>query len=604
MSPSFEKRSRSRPETHAELTSYWSSLRHMSPQNGILRFPDYCYLELDYGKGLYVRRAYEDLFALISKDLNPKDPKDQLHRFTITGTPGTGKGTFLFYLLWRLANMEAIKTVIFRQEDDLGCIYVFQHDRCWETFDYDDIDELLDDSASWYLVDSCSSRPAEVKAITVFVTSVKLQHDMYYSYSAAAQPYYLPVWSLEELKMAASLSKTSVKVVEERYSLIGGIPRYVLVKHFNIKREIDRLIYALAGGFFEFVLEAKSDEFNIGHFIIHYQVNSTYSDYSLVFSSKYVASLALKRLLTARLVWQPIPVPPGERLRRVLFPMKSSPDFFGLQANLFEYLAHRLLSIGGKFVGRSLDDGTVLELNVPRRNPKMFHDLSECIDPNVYYVPWSWNHSCIDSVVLNMGCFRMSMTAYPAISEGEMQRIAEELKVDKFYFVVPDCIFERFGRQTLAEMEECRDTTVGSTVKGQEEQEQMLMMGLPDTVPNFGERKEQEVTMIKDGEDPQTDFLRQYVICIPFEEDWKNICHVLESTSDFFEEKRPSSDEKEGSFSDEEEASSSDEEEQSSDEEEQSSDEEEASSPDEEEHSFDEEEQSSDEEEQSSDEEE
>jgi hypothetical protein len=521
MSRFFKKCPRARPETDAKLTSFWNSLRHISPRNGILRFSIKHYLLPDHVDKIYIRRAYEDLFALISKDLNPANPQDRLHRFTITGTPGIGKSIFIFYLFWRLANEETVKAVIFRREGELGCIYVFQHDGCWETFDYDDLDELLDDPATWYLVDSYVNRPAEVKAITIFVTPVKLQHDMCFSYSAAAQPYYLPVWSLEELKVAASLSRTRVKEVEERYSFIGGIPRYIFDKDFDLKCDIDNTMLGLAWGFLEFAFQAKSDSNKIGHFIIHYLVDSTYSDYSLVFSSKYVTSLALKGLLTS-----------GEQLRRVFFPMKSSPEFSGLQANLFEYLAHRLLSIGGKFVMRSLDDETMLELNIPQRTPQMFHNLSECIDPNVYYVPWSWNYSCVDSIVLGTGCFRMTMTGYPAIPEDEMKRIARELKVDKFYFVVPEHIFEMFRRQKLAEAKECRDATMEQTVEGQAAQEQVPMRRFSDAIPNI----EPEITITKDAEDPQTDFLRQYVICIPLEQDSEIIYHAVKSTCGLLEE--------------------------------------------------------------------
>ena len=51
----------------------------------------------------------------------------------ITGTPGTGKSVFLFYILWRLANGETTKTVILHRNSDFGRIYVFQNDGSWMT---------------------------------------------------------------------------------------------------------------------------------------------------------------------------------------------------------------------------------------------------------------------------------------------------------------------------------------------------------------------------------------------------------------------------------------------------------------------------------------
>ena len=49
----------------------------------------------------------------------------------ITGTPGTGKSMFLFYILWRLANRENTKTVILRRQMNHEHIYGFQNDGCW-----------------------------------------------------------------------------------------------------------------------------------------------------------------------------------------------------------------------------------------------------------------------------------------------------------------------------------------------------------------------------------------------------------------------------------------------------------------------------------------
>ena len=97
----------SKPGFDAELTSYWNSLREIPNKDGILHFPVRPSLFPDFMKGIYVRKAFEELFAIILNNLNLENPEKSIHRITITGTPGTGKSVFLFYVLWRLANMEA-----------------------------------------------------------------------------------------------------------------------------------------------------------------------------------------------------------------------------------------------------------------------------------------------------------------------------------------------------------------------------------------------------------------------------------------------------------------------------------------------------------------
>ena len=88
-------------------------------------------------KKLYIRKAYEDLFQIICNNLESiTKPRSDFTRMAITGTPGIGKSMFLFYILWRLANMETTKTVILRRQIERGGIYVFQNDGCWVTSNY------------------------------------------------------------------------------------------------------------------------------------------------------------------------------------------------------------------------------------------------------------------------------------------------------------------------------------------------------------------------------------------------------------------------------------------------------------------------------------
>ena len=98
-----------KPASDPELTSFWNSLRGMEPENGFLKFDPRSSLLPKTMKKLYIRKAYEDLFTIICKNLEEKDIEKRLTGIAITGTPGIGKSMFLFYILWRLANMETKK---------------------------------------------------------------------------------------------------------------------------------------------------------------------------------------------------------------------------------------------------------------------------------------------------------------------------------------------------------------------------------------------------------------------------------------------------------------------------------------------------------------
>ena len=278
-----------------ELTLFWNSLREISNKDGFLHFPIRpCFFPTQM-KAIYIRKAYEDLFTLICNNLHPENPKKRRHRITITGTPGIGKSVFLFYILWRLANEEAAKTVVLCRESDNGRIYVFQNDGCWRTHKFYEAKMFLRDPSSWYLMDSPESRPSRVNAATIWITSLRKQDKMYDKYNDCVSPCYLPVWTLEELKLSAFLYSRDLQWIKERYDLIGGIPRFVLERKNALKRSIKHAISIVAirrlSGSTPY---AEYDEGKISHFIMHCRVNPRYSDYSSTFSSSYVKDLVLE----------------------------------------------------------------------------------------------------------------------------------------------------------------------------------------------------------------------------------------------------------------------------------------------------------------------
>ena len=178
----------------------------MKPEKGFLKFdvrPEFIPEKL---KELYIRKAYEDLFQIICNNLkSDNETKERFHRMAITGTPGTGKSVFLFYILWRLANRETTKTVILHRNSDSGRIYVFQNDGSWMTRNFDNVDRFLSDSTTWYLTDALLSPPGPVPAVTILVSSPsRMYYSTFLKYIPIPFLHYLPTWSLEELEKTAN----------------------------------------------------------------------------------------------------------------------------------------------------------------------------------------------------------------------------------------------------------------------------------------------------------------------------------------------------------------------------------------------------------------
>jgi hypothetical protein len=559
--------------SNAKLTSFWNSLRKISKtHDGFLHFPIIPEFFPKHMKSLYVRKAYEVFFNAVYKETKPTGSRRRLNNMAITGMLGVGKSVFLFYVLWRLANIKTTKTVILQRQQDDGCIYVFRNDGCWRTDDSDDrANDFLDEESSWWLTDDVLPAPG-LSSATTFLVSPPIRE--YYSSFLKNQPalpeHYLPVWSLEELKLVAPYYSKSPKEIEDRFDKIGGLALYVLGDHEDLESAIKYAAcqYEMteSGGIYGYDL---TDSDYLGNLLMHFNVSPKYLDYSFMFPSRYVADMALKVFL----VYQP------EQLRK-LFLRQESPFSAELRASLLEVYTHRLISAGGKFIRRSLDDGTTFELVIPQREIKEFRDFSECIDEDVFYMPKRLDQSCVCSTIVNMGSIPMKrVTRYYGTSANQMERVTEATMgmMNEFYFLVPDQYFKHFEKQKLIRKkigprndrgEQGESSTFESkymtatqieTVEERTPTEESNPSNSTttdnnsdldnndnfnnDIDPNNDDNSEKESDsngneeegqrIIVDTETDETlpvDCLRQYAICIPIGEDWDNLRLIVEST--------------------------------------------------------------------------
>ena len=236
-----------KPVSDPKLTLFWNSLHGLQDKGKLLRFPVRPKFIPVHLKRLYIRESYKDLFNIIWKNQKSKDLTKRLHRMAITGTPGIGKSVFLFYVMWRLANMKTTKTVILHRRAHKRRIYIFQNEGCWRTRKISDIDDLLDDPKTWYLTDALKPPPEERDSITILVSSpAGKYYETFIMYAGTAPLYYLPTWSLEELNIAAPYFGVKPQLVESRFDKIGGIPRYVLEKDEDLGVRIKRSLGKLA----------------------------------------------------------------------------------------------------------------------------------------------------------------------------------------------------------------------------------------------------------------------------------------------------------------------------------------------------------------------
>ncbi|KAI8905906.1 hypothetical protein EDD86DRAFT_211086 [Gorgonomyces haynaldii] len=424
-----------------QLTVFWDSLATLQPIDSILRFqviPEFFPSDL---KSIYIRQSYVDLLKII--DENRGLTERRMYRMAITGTPGIGKSMFLIYVMWRLAQRK-IPTVVLHRQKDRGRIYVFQRDSCRIAMHYSDVVDYLGLATTWYLTDTLQPPPAEsIAATTILVSSPDRKHyKEFLKYSATAELHYLPVWSLDELNAMHREFNLTKEKVEERYLLIGGIPRYVLEKASHdlpkeIKNTMGRMIVdKLYEQSFDMQLEN-----DVSHLVVHFNVDTTYRDGSLQFGSDYITKLALERFLNER----------ENKLRQFLDNSQPIPLLATLRGNLFEAYAHRQLAAGGIFSVRSLDGrNTLSQLTLKKLEMARFYEIAECQKKGNYYIPWNPNYPCIDSYIPAIGHFQMTVSLDHPLQQSRMAEIVQQSGIERLYFVVPSTIFKEFPEQKLA----------------------------------------------------------------------------------------------------------------------------------------------------------
>ena len=216
---------------------FWEQLEKVNIEENILVLPEGNKLLLEGVREIYVRDSYKTLYEII----NHGEHKDK--HVIITGNPGIGKSCFLLYQMYR-----------FRKENkDLPLFYTSAVLSRHIQFDCDRVQiftpaemprNQLRLHELTYLYDcgtkgdSIAVYPPTLARKTIIATSPDTTHTQ--SFWKAAQDVrdeavrlYMPPWSFDELKYFEKHRNISEKMLNDRFLIWGGIPRYVLAHNEN-----------------------------------------------------------------------------------------------------------------------------------------------------------------------------------------------------------------------------------------------------------------------------------------------------------------------------------------------------------------------------------
>ncbi len=203
-----------------DASSFYKCVFSASEDNGFLFFSED--IEPFDHKSLYIRRSYIEIASQI----------ESAKKSVVTGSPGIGKTMFLYYLLWRL--VKAGKRVLFVYRG----YKIYYNGRggvvSLESIPHAGMDEFWNFEL-WCIHDSPSMNPESLRNVPYdacrFVLSTTPWDELVSDLRKPPIPrvFFMPVWKQSELGKIAHLYPRALNW-RDRFKVLGGIPRYVLVK--------------------------------------------------------------------------------------------------------------------------------------------------------------------------------------------------------------------------------------------------------------------------------------------------------------------------------------------------------------------------------------
>jgi len=246
-------------------------------------------------KRLYIRDSYKCIAEQIKDRSVP--------RHIVNGTPGIGKSLFLVYLLFQLVNegkrvffWYGRHRIYFDGDGEVFKLYRFP----------DDAEESFWDGL-WCLFDASGRSTADLDKLdsdlSTIVISMSLRRDRINDFKKpdlAPKTFFMPVWSIEEMKTLSEQVYGSVSDWRDRFEILGGIPRFVFEK---IERSPSSIVESAAGQFklsdtLDLVATdvELTEKVKVVHSIIHIHSEKPYNTSTNQFASEYVLKLVASKL--------------------------------------------------------------------------------------------------------------------------------------------------------------------------------------------------------------------------------------------------------------------------------------------------------------------
>lgn len=301
-----------------------------------------------------VRDCYKRLWEIIKDDIETEEEA------LVLGTPGTGiilinvgKSHFLLYvayMLWRDG-----KEIMYRHADSDSYVHI----KGGEAYEYHQLNVALKQNKDiWWLYDTV--RPTLADGMKILVSSPRSK--IYNDFQKRLCPFYMPLWSLEELLTCKQFLNIGIEDEKIRYNFLylNGVARHVFtVKKKSAKEMIDEAIKKSNINDLMRIVESTDLNPHVSHLIVLIDPNpdisvingaelKPFQRYTTTYSSDYAALKVLTKY-------------EEDQSKNVIQFIHQTNDmgFFGAtRGKVFELVSHLILSAGGEFYCRELFKST------------------------------------------------------------------------------------------------------------------------------------------------------------------------------------------------------------------------------------------------------
>lgn len=381
------------------------------------------------GSRVYLRQCYLELWEKILQT-------ELTSQVLVTGTPGIGKKSFLYYALYRL--MQDKQPVMVRFHDR-NTYYV--HDNEFKRVNTltNDFEALLDPN-TWILMDD--SNMFELSKPFRIVLTCAPSRDIFESFILRKTlSLFMPVWAYGEIALVNHVIRTDMDraLVQERFKVWGGIPRYVF-KSENVTSDLDLKQIDLALGKLN-VVEAIQDIFSFPpdsfcHRILHIVPKA--DSFSLNFASPLIVQKLLNRL-TKQKEWD------------VESPFWA--EHPNLLDTIFVHFAKQALCKGGSYSLKNLQTEEVSTLSLTKREMLVYSNLSEVVQGEGFWIPLAigGGGGSFDAIIPSLGFFRFCRGLDCPVEPNELVNWFRFQNSDscRLYFLIPKESMASFKAQTV-----------------------------------------------------------------------------------------------------------------------------------------------------------